>query len=371
MICPQFGSHGGAERQAQRLTTALVARGVPVVVIAEASTANAGLSDDGFRLIRVLKPFSVRGLRRFSTALYCVVAYWWIRRNASTIRVVHAHIVSAQALAAGAAARAASVPAIVKVSSSGANADYRRYLANPAGLDRFLRRFSAVVATSTLAARELEALGVPLERIALVPNGLPAVRPDAEVPGRGRRVVCVASLRTIKDHATLLSAWAIIPASSRDGWTLTLAGSGPEESRLREQCLRLGIERSVEFLGEVSDVGALLQGSSIFTLTSRAEGMSNALLEAMAASLPCVVTDVGSNAEVLGEAGREFLCPAGDSGCLAAKMGRLMDSRDTRRDIGSALKARVTSEYSMDRVCSTVLDLYDSLGPSDSLEGIA
>ena len=94
--------------------------------------------------------------------------------------------------------------------------------------------------------------------------------------------------------------------------------------------------------------------------------MSNALLEAMASGLPCVVTDVGSNAEVLGDAGHPMLCKAGDSRSVALVLERLMSDEHLRSELGSAMRARAEAEYSMDRVCTAVLDLYDSLnGPNE------
>jgi hypothetical protein len=111
-------------------------------------------------------------------------------------------------------------------------------------------------------------------------------------PGQ-RRLSCPR-----KDYATLLDALALLSAHGQP-YQAALIGDGPERERLEARANVLGIAERVHFLGERADVERLLPGLEVFVLSSREEGIPNALLEAMAAGRPAVATAVGGTPEVL------------------------------------------------------------------------
>jgi glycosyltransferase involved in cell wall biosynthesis len=123
----------------------------------------------------------------------------------------------------------------------------------------------------------------------------------------------------------------------------------------------LSIERTVEFLGQSDDVNAVLRLADVFALTSKAEGMSNAVLEAMAAGLPCVLTDVGANATCVGEAGSDFVVSPGDVDETVRALTSLLEDANLRASVGSAMLERVRSYYSIESVCDRYEELYARL----------
>ena len=143
---------------------------------------------------------------------------------------------------------------------------------------------------------------------------------------------------------TLLAAAARVPEL-----TLVVVGDGPERGRLEAEAARLGIANRVSFRGESREVAELLRASDAFLLSSHGEGMSNALLEAMACGLPCLASrSVGGAAELLGE-GRGGLLADGDVAAWAAAIQGLVDEpgaatadRDGRRRRSSPRSCRST-----------------------------
>ncbi len=138
----------------------------------------------------------------------------------------------------------------------------------------------------------------------------------------------VARLDPIKDHGTLLRAFA---AAQQPGWQLQLVGEGSERPRLEELALELGLDPTTLFIGRRADIPELLGQADLFAFsTTEAEGFGIALIEAMAAGLPIVASDVPACREVLleGEAGE--LLPRGDVSAWTLMLARLLSSPQER-----------------------------------------
>ena len=127
-----------------------------------------------------------------------------------------------------------------------------------------------------------------------------------------------------KDHATLLAAAGML-ARRRDDFRLLLAGRGTDSPRMVRAAAAAGAEGVVRLLGYRDDVPALLRAADIFVLSTGSEVFSVATLEAMAAALPVVVSDIPAFAEMF-DGGREGLkVPPGDAASLAEALERLLD----------------------------------------------
>jgi glycosyltransferase involved in cell wall biosynthesis len=175
--------------------------------------------------------------------------------------------------------------------------------------------------------------GVDVERAPYGPEARAAARRRLGVADEELLVGCVASLYPKKDHRSLIEAFARLePARLRA--QLVMVGSGPLEADLRARAAQLGLANRVMFVGSVPDPPALLPGFDVFALSSRYEGLPNALLEAMAAGLPAVATDVGGVAEVLEDGVSGLLAPAGDVPALAAALDRLLQDGQLRLEMG-------------------------------------
>jgi glycosyltransferase involved in cell wall biosynthesis len=151
------------------------------------------------------------------------------------------------------------------------------------------------------------------------------------------------------------------------GWSgsthpaLVVVGEGGLRPALERRARELGVTDDVHWLGWRDDVTRFLAGFDLFTLASRSEGTSISLLEAMAAGLCPVVTDVGGNSAVLGTDLAHRLAPAEDPGALAAAWeAALMDPLARARDAAVAAQ-RVKDAYSLDGMVRAYEALYTSL----------
>jgi glycosyltransferase involved in cell wall biosynthesis len=159
------------------------------------------------------------------------------------------------------------------------------------------RRANRIICQSSAMAEDLaRELGIDGERVTVLPNpvDIDGIRAAASAPpariGPGPHLLAVGRLVHAKGFDLLIEALAEVrgPFPSAD---LIIAGSGPEEAVLKSLCRSLYLETAVSFVGHVDPVYAFFPGTSVFVLSSRYEGMPNALLEAAAAGLPIVATD--------------------------------------------------------------------------------
>lgn len=230
----------------------------------------------------------------------------------------------------------------------------------------------AVNACCGFSARALAQVdGFPRRRIEILENGIDLDRyelhPDrggARVrlglqPGR-RYIVAVARLHPVKDHATLLRAFARVSRVRADV-DLLLAGDGPLRAELEALVRASGIERRVVFLGVRSDVPDLLSASDVFALTSASEAASLTVLEAMASSLPVVVTAVGGNPEMVRDRIDGFLVRRGDVDATAVALLHLLDNPGIAMAMGAAGRDRVAQHYQLSRTVDRYWRLYERL----------
>jgi glycosyltransferase involved in cell wall biosynthesis len=211
-----------------------------------------------------------------------------------------------------------------------------------ASVDRF-------VAPSRYAAGQLAKLGLPADRIEVLPHYLPAdqVTPEPRAE-RGRYALVAARLSQEK------GVDVAIDAAAAAGVPLRIAGEGPADVALRERAARTGA--AVEFLGRVArpDMADLLAGAAMVLLPSRYhEFAPYSALEAMAAGVPVAASALGGLPELV----RADL-PPNDVTALAARMGELWGDPELRRREGEALLARVRSEHSEERFVERLLALY-------------
>lgn len=192
--------------------------------------------------------------------------------------------------------------------------------------------------------------GVPARRYAVIPNILgdeAFAEVAAAIDRANPSLISVANLREPKNHLGLLEAIAVLQSSGHEV-DLILVGDG--ELRAEIECRSKQLAIRVRLVGAVADPRPYLAGSDIFVQASSSEGMSNSLLEAMAAGLAVVATDVGGTREALNGAGS--LVDPNDMSALAAAIKKLLDDPDLRRAMGEAARARArhfTAEKSLSR----------------------
>lgn len=139
---------------------------------------------------------------------------------------------------------------------------------------------------------------------------------------------------------------------------LVLAGEGAYRPRVENRINRAGLTDRVVMLGARSDVPSLLNSAEVFVFPSRTEGMPNALLEAMAAGLPCVATAVAGCRDVIDDGADGLLAAPGDTAGLADALVRVLSDDRLAQRLGAAASAKVRREYRQDHCLLAYLDLY-------------
>jgi glycosyltransferase involved in cell wall biosynthesis len=241
----------------------------------------------------------------------------------------------------------------------------------------FHRRVDACVATSERGAQEAAKLGIPRERIHRVPNGIDTVLfhplPAAEREALRARlgvagsnvVLYVGRLSSEKNPLGLLEAWARL-GPPRDA-VLVLAGEGPESEAVAARAAPLG--EAVRVLGPVADPLAWYQAADLFVLPSIYEGLSNALLEALACGLPVVSTPVSGSEDIFAAADVGVLVPGSDPASLAGGLAPLLADPARRARSGEVAREIALAHYSLASVAERVEALYRALGADAGDEG--
>lgn len=211
---------------------------------------------------------------------------------------------------------------------------------------------------------------VPPAKAAVVPNGirLGTFQPTSsamhehivqmlKLPARTKVIGTVGRLNWAKDQVNLIRAFRQVHAVRPDA-VLLLIGDGELRQVLQECAIAEGVFDHVYFLGDRNDVHALLQGLDMFVLSSLSEGYSMALLEACAAGLPIVATDVGGNGEIIRDGVNGRLVPPEDSVSLATAMLALLREPDHAMAQGNAARAWVENHGSVETMAARYSQLY-------------
>lgn len=283
--------------------------------------------------------------------------------------IVHTH--SGVWYKASLAARLASVPHLV-------HTDHGRQSPDPWHhrlLDRMAsRRTDVVVAVSSQLRSDLANIVDDPSRLRVIHNGVDTARyHKSSAPGAVQRALglpperrllgSIGRLDDVKSYDVMLRAFRILRSRCHDAVppALVIVGEGPEQSRLRTLLTDLHLERDVFLTGWTNDVSCFHPDLTLFTMSSRSEGTSMSLLEAMSAELCPVVTNVGGNADVLGPELRHRMCPPNDPGGLAtAWEDAISDPARLARD-AKAARRRVVEGFSLASTATKYDLVYTSL----------
>jgi glycosyltransferase involved in cell wall biosynthesis len=187
------------------------------------------------------------------------------------------------------------------------------------------------------------------------------LRAELRLPDETPIIGSIGRLEHIKGYDYMVEAFARLRlewSGSAPPPVLVIAGDGAERERLDRQAREAGVQESIHFLGWRDDVRSLLSAFDVFAMSSRSEGTSVSLLEAMSTGLCPVVTDVGGNAAVLGGGLRHRLVAAADTaGLVAAWKDALTDSARRAAD-GAAARVGVQGRYSLEQMVQGYHRLY-------------
>jgi sugar transferase (PEP-CTERM/EpsH1 system associated) len=215
---------------------------------------------------------------------------------------------------------------------------------------------------------------IPPERVTRIPNGvdleafgtrfpIDGLRGELNLTSENRVVMTTGGFRPIKDLPTLLRAFARVHRDDPMA-RLLLVGKGTSTqpyAGLDRLASDLGVADAVRFAGVRQDIPKLLQLCDVYVNSSLFEGMSNTILESMAAGRPVVATAVGGNPEIVQDGVTGYLVPPGQEEPMAALMGRLLSDPSLRGRMGAAGRARIEAEHSMTGMIRAYSDLYEEL----------
>jgi glycosyltransferase involved in cell wall biosynthesis len=220
-----------------------------------------------------------------------------------------------------------------------------------------------IATNSKQGRRAHEALGYKSARWFYLPNGFDAdqwrpdpvdrakVRAELGIPDTDFIIAMVARVDPQKDHANFLAAARLLAATHANLWFL-LVGSETDKLAICD-----ALRRRTIALGERRDVPRLMRAVDLLASSSNSEGFPNVIGEAMATGVPCVATDVGDTAAIIGEVGR--LVPPGDPRALAHAMCEIIDaSPDERHALGVRARHRVCENFTVDNCMGRYAQLF-------------
>jgi glycosyltransferase involved in cell wall biosynthesis len=354
----------GAERQALAQGVELLRRGHTVHVITRAVPGYPIVDEEhqGIFIHRWIKTATAGPLFGLSFVAGVMTA---LKRLGAEIDVIHTHQGLWEGVATGLArAMLVSKPTLVQPASAGyyGEADeLRRTRAAPL-LRRAILANTGFAAISAEIDRQWRELGVAPGRIVRMASGVDAqeYRPgpsavEADLLPRPR-VIFTGRLHPQKNLPLLLEAWANVVRQSEAN--LILVGPGNDRQRLIEVATSLGISDRVQFVGAVDSPAEYLRAADIFVLPSVAEGMSNSLLEAMATALPCVVSGIGGNTDLVadGQTGRLVAEPTAEA--WSNTLVELLENPSEARRLGRAARQRIEQEFALAVVVDRYVELY-------------
>jgi len=383
MVISQFSPIvGGAERQAEILAQKLVEKGIRVTVLTGWWNRRS-FKREAIHGVRIFRNFSTSGLipakqnrvlRLLGVVTYMASLGFYLLFHSREFDLIHVHQVLYPAFISILIGKEVlKKPVIAKVSCSGLTSDIMNLKRFPWGryqLGYIVKELDSLISVNQEGMKEFSALGYPNDKIQNIPNGVGIPTRQSSRNPLGVVVLTMVRLERQKGIDVLLEAWSTAIESERN-LRLSIVGRGSAEKALRDLAGALRIEDSVTFTGEVRNGEEYRRQSDIFILSSRAEGMSNALLEAMSCGLACVATNINGNLELLDEGmdtriaqgefkltARGILVNPEDAEGLSKAIVFLARDRELRETLGHNARRHIEENYSIDLIAEKYIALY-------------
>jgi glycosyltransferase involved in cell wall biosynthesis len=362
---------GGAETQAERLSTYLAENDWKVWVLTRHTKGLLTLEErNGFTIVRP----ATWGIGKIQTITFLISTIITLYKMRKQYQILHAHLAFGPAFVATLMGKLLNKKVIVKLGGSNAIGDIQASMKTWRGRIRLnaIRKWADVIIALTNVMRD-EAIqaGIPASRIRLIDNGIDSQSYKSSTLEKEKAkkiinsedntlILFVGRLDPVKSLPTIIEAMKIA-ITTQPTLKLIIVGDGPQKRSLEKLVNALSLHDYVEFTGNKTDIKAYLQASDIFVLPSLTEGISNALLEAMASSIACVATPVGGNLEVLENAKYGLMPPVGDVQAWAQVLIDLGSNENLRRQFGEKAKERILTKYDFNVVGNRYIKLYSEL----------
>jgi glycosyltransferase involved in cell wall biosynthesis len=355
---------GGAETQLKALLPYLREQGVQALVLTRRYSGLAAKEIIEGTPVRRLPAPGPKPLAAFSYSLSALPALASFRPH-----LIHAHELLSPASTAVLAKRLLGCPIVVKVLRGGLLGDLANLRTKPFGTRRlqlYRDHFNLFLAISREIESELIGIGTPTERVAYLPNGVDCqrfkpsrseaekqvLRGELGLPA-GLLAVYTGRFAPEKRLDRLIALWPQVQAAC-PGATLVLVGTGEQAAGLQAIA-----GAGVQFIGPVDQVAPYLQAADVFVLPSKTEGLSNALLEAMACGLPAIATRVGGAPDVIFHRQNGWLAAPESPGELREGLVLLLSDPALRAQLGNQARASMEIKFSLAVIAERLRCLYD------------
>lgn len=226
-----------------------------------------------------------------------------------------------------------------------------------------------ITVSNQIKMHYVDSVRIPEEKIDVICNGVDidlfrsceqtriAKRRELNVAEDEILLGSIGRLAPVKNYSSLLQAMQLV-VSTQKNVKLILVGDGPEKERLSHQIAELHLTANVSLLGERSDIAGLLNAMDLFVLPSYTEGISIAMLEAMATGLPLVATDVGGNAELVENGVNGLLFPSDHHGQLAQAILKCVETNSLRMQMGERSREKAVKHLCLAAMVEAYCELY-------------
>lgn len=382
MVISQFNPIiGGAEKQAQLLAETLTPKGIQVQVVTGWWKIRTPRKEiiNGVQIFRNFSfwgMFGVKGLRPLAALTYMVTLGIYLILHRREFDVIHVHQVLYPAFISVLTGKALlNKHVLAKTGCTGLTSDIKSIKKFPLGhfqLKYLIKHLDCLIATNQEGILEFKAAGYPETKIQHIPNGVSPFLVKKIKSNETFNVITTVRLDRQKGIDILLRAWSKVVHDTT--FNLLILGQGHLETELKHMAKSLEINDSVRFFGLVNDPEYYLNKSDIFVLPSRAEGMSNALLEAMCIGLPCIATNISGNKELISDGGSEsvsggefligqrgILVNPEDAEGLSKAILYLIRNPGKREELGERAQQFVQENYSIDLIADKYIALYQRM----------
>lgn len=352
---------GGAERQAQRLSKKLIEKGNDVTVLTrwhEGLLAKEKI--EGINVVR----FKVSKNSKLAPLIYLIKVLKYVRENKANIDIVHAHALSAPGISAAFISKFFKIPSIAKIAGGGGKDGCEIVRMRKSGkigemkVDFLKKHLDLFIAISKSIEKDLLDSEIEQNKIVFLPNGIDFNNfySNNASPNEIFKFVYIGRLEKIKGIDVLLSAWEALSDDFKQRNQLVIAGEG------KERILLKGIQKdNIKYIGKQNDILSLLNSSDVFLLPSRYEGISNALLEAMATERIIIASNVGGNIDLINNNNNGLLFESENVNDLIDKITYVSENRERLTKMKKEARNTLKDNYDLQKNVNRYIEIYSRL----------
>jgi len=356
---------GGAELFSERLATELIAQGCSTSVVSariERAWPKHEKLEGQLEVVRLPAP----RMRFVGSLIFVAALLFYFARHRHKFDLIHVHHADYATFAAALAGRLLGKPVVCQLHGTGDVGDIAVLKRSPVSslMHWSLQTVDRLVVISNAMLAEVLEAGFPKSQVLKIPDGVDvqAFRPAPNKQNsQGKQIVYVGRLSFEKGPDVLIDAFRLLVEQHNKAAHLTFVGDGKLRRPLESQVNDCDLEHLVTFVGTVTDVKPRLHAACVYVLPSRSEGLSVALLEAMACGLPVVATRSGGPSDVVEDGINGLLVAPEDPEALARAVNKILDDPHLARRLGREARKTVEKKYSLQSVTDRYVKLYEEL----------